>query len=143
MEPDPRHVDILKETCGFGAESRSVNTPGDKKSGHYDDETVETARYHSPSVSHHEIGIHRCRRHVQVFQRADRKIHVETHDCCAWCRLMRAIHAYTRHMFKTQGEVHHVDIDIDSDRAQDRDRKSVSRTVAMTSTRCSRVHVAT
>ena len=41
MEPDPQHVDLLKETFGLSAKSRSVSTPADEKRDNYDDTPVE------------------------------------------------------------------------------------------------------
>ena len=59
MEPDPRHADFLKETCGLNTGSRSVSTPRDKMSEKTKLMNRGTARYHSPSLRHNEIGMHR------------------------------------------------------------------------------------
>ena len=40
-EPDSRHVELPRDTCGLSAMSRSISTFGDKTSEHCDDAPVK------------------------------------------------------------------------------------------------------
>ena len=69
MEPDPQHVDLLKETFGLSAKSRSVSTPADEKRDNYDDTPVEQQESTANRSATDELGIHRgCHHNVPIFR---------------------------------------------------------------------------
>ena len=129
LEPDPRHMDLLRETCGLSTKSRAVTTLGDN----------------SIPIVNDEAGI-LLRSQCSRLWRTGLRYTWEKPTFGAWNRLKRCaryIHGRWIHKIPIQDEVHRLAVCTDSDWVRDQDRENVSCVVTMMGTHCLRVQDAT
>ena len=43
LEPDRRHMELLREACGLNAKARAITTPGDKRADNCDESLLSAS----------------------------------------------------------------------------------------------------